>query len=222
VLLHGQVRVAFVIKDVLAHVVGCGKALRHVAELQRDVLVDISFFGVGVDLRVLVFQRLVDRHQRRQRLVLDDNVFQGRLGRLLVNRRHGSHRVAHHAHLFAAQRFFILAHGQDAVLNGQIFARNHGQHPRPFQRPRHVDVADQGVRVRAAQQLSIGHTRQNNVVGEHRLAHDLAHGVHLHPRLAYNFQFIPSVSHISNLQRSPPQSPISNHQSTTPTSRRCT
>src|SRR5487761_24977 len=72
VLLHRQVGVALEEEDVLADMVRLLKSPVHVAELERDQLVDIVWAAVILDALVLdVRQRLVDRHHRLEDFVLD-------------------------------------------------------------------------------------------------------------------------------------------------------
>ena len=69
VLLHGQVRIALEEEHVLAHEVRLGERRLHVAELQRHRLVDVRPVAVLVDAHLRMGQRVLDRHQRAERLV---------------------------------------------------------------------------------------------------------------------------------------------------------
>ena len=185
VLLHGQVRVALEEEDVLADQVRAGERRLDVAELQRHGLVDVRPVAVLVDAHVRVRQRFLDGHQRLERLVLDLDQARGPLGRLLVHRGDGRDRVAHHPDLLDAERFLVLGDRQDAELDGrQVVPRDDGVDAGQRGRARGVDALDERVRVRAPQELAVGHPRQHHVVGELRLAGDLGPGVDLGERLA--------------------------------------
>src|SRR6185436_9485721 len=54
VLLHGQMRVAFVEKRVFANQVGFGESFIHIAELERDFLVDVAAVAVFVNARLVI------------------------------------------------------------------------------------------------------------------------------------------------------------------------
>ena len=185
VLLHGQVRIALEEEHVLAHQVRLGERRLHVAELQRHRLVDVRPIAVLVDAHLRMGQRVLDRHQRAERLVLDLDQLAGALRRLLVDRGHRRHRIADHADLVDAERLLVLGDGQDAELHGRQVAPGDdrvdaGQGPRP----RGVDALDQRVGVAAPQELPVGHAGQHHVVGEARLADDLGPGIDLGERLA--------------------------------------
>ncbi len=180
VLLHGQVRVALEEEDVLAHEGGGREGGLHVAELERHVLVDVGPVPVLVDAHLGVGERLLDRHQGAQRLVVDLDQLRGALGRLLVHRRHRGQRVAHHADLGAAERLLVLRHGEDAELHGRkVVPRDDRVHAWQLPGPRGVDPGDEGVRVRAAQELGKCHAGQHEIVGVLRVAGDLGPGVDL-------------------------------------------
>ena len=70
---------------VLAHQVGLVEALFHVAKRQVNLFHDVAASGLVVNLDVLAGQRLLNRKQRGQRLVLHVDQFQRGLGGLLVH-----------------------------------------------------------------------------------------------------------------------------------------
>ena len=105
-------------------------------------------------------------------------------GGLLVLRHHRGDRVAHVAHVLGRERIFVLGHRQDAEAHREVLAGEHQVNTRVFLRSFHVDGLDEGVRVRRAQQAHVQHARQDDVVGEARLAGDLGAAVDAAARLA--------------------------------------
>ena len=183
-LFHGQVRVALEEEHVLPHQRGRREGRLHVAELERHVLVNVRSVAVLVDPHLGMGERLLDRHQRAQRLIVDLDQLRGSLGCLLVHRRHRGDRVAHHADLGAAEGLLVLGHGEDAELHrGQVGPRDDRVHPRHLPGPRGIDARDEGVRAGAAEELGEGHAREHEVVGVFRVAGDLGPGVDLGQRL---------------------------------------
>src|SRR2546425_12273496 len=80
--------------------------------------------------------------------------------------------------------FRSLADGKDAEGDRQIPPREHGFHAREPRRLGRVDAQDLRVRMRAAQQPGVKHPREEQVVGEPRLAGHLRRGVDLSEGLA--------------------------------------
>ena len=60
VLLEGKMRVAFVKERVLAHKIGFGKASIDIAELKRDLFVDVAAIAVVMNPWLFNQQRFVD------------------------------------------------------------------------------------------------------------------------------------------------------------------
>jgi len=83
-----------------------------VTELERDVLVHVRSVAVFVDAHLGMTERLLDRHERGQRLVLDLDQPAGRLGRLLVLGRHRRDGVADHPHALVTERLLVLDTGR--------------------------------------------------------------------------------------------------------------
>ena len=184
VLLHRQVRVAFEIEDVFAHEVRLRERRLHVAELERDVLVDVRAVPVLVDADLGMRERGFDGHQRGQCLVLDLDELARTLRRVLVDRGDGGHGVAHHPHLLDAQRFLVLGHRQDPEFHArQIRTGDDAVDAGQGARAARVDARDPRVRVRAAQQLAERHAWQDEVVGVFRLTRHLRPRVDLRQRL---------------------------------------
>ena len=155
VLLHGQVRVAFEEERVLAEVVGLGEAGLDVPEVERHLLVHVAARAVVVDAGVGPAERLVDRHDRRQHLVVDLDELQRLLRRLLVERGHRRHRVADEAHLVQGERVLVLAHRQDAEGDRELGPDERRRDTPVRGGPRHVDAPDSRVRVRRAQETRV-------------------------------------------------------------------
>ena len=140
VLLHRQVGVALEEEDVLANVVGALESALDVTKLQRDQLVNVIGAAVVLDALVLrIRQRGVDGHDGLEHLVLDCDGVAGGSGDLFVGRGHGGDGVADVAHLLVLQRALVLGDGEDAELDRQVRAGDHGLDARDSPRRRRVD-----------------------------------------------------------------------------------
>ena len=102
----------------------------------------------------------------------------------LVARDDRRHRIADEADDVRTERVLVVTDGQDAVRNRQRRAGQHQVHARMRRRLRGVDPDDARVRMRRAQQPPVQHPRQDDVVGEPRLAGDLRAAVHAPAGLA--------------------------------------
>ena len=174
VLLHRQMVVALEKEHVLANQIGAVEGGVDVAELERDVLVHVRTVTILVDPDLGVRQRLEDRHQRRERLVVDVDQPGCLLGGLFVDGGDRGDRVADHADLLGAEGFLVLGHGQDPELHArQVRRRDDREDARQRASPRRVDRANARVGVGAAKQLGVGHARQEQIVGILRLPDDL-------------------------------------------------
>ena len=101
VLLDGQVGVSLKKEDVLEDPVRSRKRLLGVAELERDPLVDVSFFSVIVDARRGVLVRFERRRTGRQDLVVDFDEVERIAGGGLVLGDDRGHGIADEAHTIA-------------------------------------------------------------------------------------------------------------------------
>ena len=173
VLLHRQVRAPVEEEEVLAHQVRVGEPGLDVAELQVDQLLQVALVAVLVDAGLGVRHGVFSIGDGAEPLVLDGDQIQCRCGGLLTRRRDGRDRIAYEAHLVERQRVLVLAHGEDAKGDRQVFPREHRFHTREGRRLRHVDADDAGVRVRAAEQLRVQHPGQEKIVCELRDPGDL-------------------------------------------------
>jgi hypothetical protein len=101
------------------------------------------------------------------------------------DRRHG---VAYEANAVYAERVLVLADGQNAVRDRQIFACDNGMNAGKRRRFRHVNVFNDGVRLVASQHLAMKHARQDYVVCKLRLARALLSRVNFTKGLADYFE----------------------------------
>ena len=142
VLLHRQMGVAFVEESVFANQIGFGKAFFNVAEFQRDFLVDVAAVAVFVNARLVDHHRFFDRRDGVERFVFDFDQVHRIEGDVFINRRDRGDRIADEANLVDAERVFVLADGQNAVGNRQVFAGDNCEHAGQRQRFGNVDVLD--------------------------------------------------------------------------------
>ena len=145
---------------------------------------DVAGVAVVVDRRFRGGEPVVDRPDRRQRLVPNVDEVERVERRVLVDRRYGGDRVADEAHAVRAERVLVLGDRENPERDRKVLARGDGHDARSRQRPRNVDRDDACVRDLRAQQLAVQHPRQHHVVGELRLARHLGRGVHLGVRAA--------------------------------------
>ncbi len=160
------------------------EALLHVAEVERDLLVHVAVRAVVVDARVRPGERLLDRHERRQHLVVDVDERQRRLRRLLVQRGHRGHRIAHEADLVRG-RARARPGSRAGCRTGWAARRPPAWPARPGGRPparrRSRGCARAGAASAAASRRPCAAARGRR---RRRLARDLGRGVHLGQRLA--------------------------------------
>jgi hypothetical protein len=81
------------------------------------------------------------------------------------------------ANVIEAEGLFVLAHGEDPIFDGEIFAGEDEVNARVSGGPRNVDTADASVRVRGAEKFAVDHAGKGNVIGEASLAGDFGAGV---------------------------------------------
>ncbi len=173
-------RIALEVEDVLADEIRGGEGGLDVAELEGYRLVDVRRVAVLVDAHLRMRERVLDGHERAQRLVVHLDELGGALRRLLVHRGYRRHRIPHHAHLVHAQGFLVLGDGEDAELDArEIVAGDDGVDAGQRRRAGGVDPPDPRVRVRAPEQLAEGHPREDQVVRELGVARHLGPGVDL-------------------------------------------
>ena len=162
-----------------------------VAELEMDVLGDVPFARLLVDLPFGVGECRFDVHHRWQRLVLDPDRLESFLRDQLAVGRDRRDRVPHVAGLLLAQRLLVLGPRDDAVVLGQILAGDDRVDPRHRERRGGVDRADAGVGVGAAQELRVEHAGQRDVVGVDRAPGHLRQAFDLAVALADDVELAP-------------------------------
>src|SRR5207247_5118773 len=90
------------------------------ARLERDPLVDVPLLAVVVDAGGWFPDRVADRQNRLERLVLDPDGVHGLESNVLVQGRHGRDRVSHESHLVGEEGVLVLAYRMDGGGAGQI------------------------------------------------------------------------------------------------------
>ena len=132
---------------------------------------------VAVDEGRVGRQRRFNREHAGQRLVVDDDAIEGRLGLFLGFRGDQRDRIAHAAHL--ALREHPLIENGDAVQvgPGDVLVREHRVDTRHGQRGARVDPLDQRMRMRAPQNFPVEHPRHRHVAGVLELARGLLPGI---------------------------------------------
>jgi hypothetical protein len=103
-------------------VIGRRQRSLHIAEAERDELVDIPGVAVVVDAGRVVRKAVVRTAERPQRLVVDGDQIQRLEGGQFVARNHGRDRVADESHAVDGERVLVLADRQDAVRNRKVGA----------------------------------------------------------------------------------------------------
>ncbi len=185
VLLHGDVGVALVEGVVLEHQIRFGEGAFDVAELERRQLVHVAAGpAVVVNAGLGRGERLRDRGDGLQRLVVDLHR-QGRFaGGVFGHRGDRRHRVAHHSNLVGAEGMLVLGDRQDAEGVGHRCAGQEAEHAGHPRRLGGVDSGDAGVRHGRAHQLEVAEAREGEVVGEAGDPGDLGPAVDAAKRLA--------------------------------------
>jgi hypothetical protein len=93
------------------------------------------------------------------------------------------------AHVIEAEGLLVLADGKNPVLDGQVFPGEDQIDSGASESAGSVDLSNAGVRMRGAQKFAMGHARQEDIVGEARLAGNFGAGVHPAARDADDAQF---------------------------------
>ena len=170
VLLHRQVSIALEVHDVLEDLIRFFEASIDIAELHRQLLVQVALIAVLMDAGLRSGNRLLDRRNRLQRLVLDLHC-QCRLVRLVLGESgHRHHRISDKSNLVDAECMLILADRQDTERVGHRIPGQEAHHPWHRTRLGGVDGDDLCVRHRRADQFHVNHAREGQVVGKTGLA----------------------------------------------------
>ncbi len=176
--------VALVEERVFEHAIGVAERLLDVAERQRHELVHVTRVAVLVNPRFGVRQAVGGPAERAQRLVHDIDEIERLERGQLVACNHGGDGVAHKTHTLDGERVFVLADRQNPVRDWKILAGEDQVHARVGTCPGGVDAGDAGVRRRGAEELTVHHPRQHDVVGKLRLPGDFRTAVHATARRA--------------------------------------
>src|SRR5207248_2544559 len=109
---------------------------------------------------------------------------------VLVNGGDRGDGVADEANLVGAERVLVLADGEDAVRDGQVFAGDDGMDAGEGRRLRGVNGFDERVWEVRAEDFAVEHARQAYVVGELRLTDALRARVNLAEGLTDDLQVL--------------------------------
>jgi hypothetical protein len=194
------VRIALVEEEILEDVIRCCERRFHVAELEGLQPVDVARLAVGMNARLRVLQRLERIRNGFQEPVFHLDQVQSLRRRLLVPGYHGGHRVADVAHVLRGERVFVLRHRQDAEADGKVLARQDEMHPRVGLRVFCPYLLDESMRMGRSQEAHVQHARQDEVVGEARLAGDLGAAVDPPARLTDDLHVASSLRPLQSLR----------------------
>ncbi len=170
-------RVALVEERIFEDFVGFGEALLDIAKLKSDALVNVAFLAVIVDAWFGSGEGFFGIGDGWQNLVFDIDQVQRLEGRQFFARNYCRNGIADVPHMIDAECLLVLTDGENAVLDGQVFSREDQIHSGMRDSTRCVDFLDACVRMWRAQQLAVGHPRQEDVVGVASLAGDFGAGV---------------------------------------------
>ena len=168
-LLHRQVCVAFVEESIFANQIGFSEPFVHLAEFQRDFLVNVTAIPVLVNARLINHHSFFNRRDCLERLVLDFNQIHRVKSDIFIDCCDRGDRIADEAHLVDAERMFILADRKNAVGNRQVFTGDNGQDTWQGQRFRYIDIFNQRMRQMTAQDLAVEHAWEKDIVRKFRL-----------------------------------------------------
>src|SRR6185436_5171394 len=124
VLLHRQMRVAFIKESVFANQVGLSESFIQIAKFQRHFLMHISTIAIFVNAWLLDHETFFDRSDGLQRPILDFNQIHGVEGDVFINGGDGGNGITNETYLVDAERMLVLTDRQNAVGNRKIFAGN--------------------------------------------------------------------------------------------------
>ena len=104
----------------------------------------------GVDKRRAGFQRVVDREDRRQLLIIDIDQLQRLCCNTILGCRDRGHHVAHVTDFLGCQDFLVTdVCSERARCDSQIVSGEHREHSLKSKRSGRVNAANSGVRQRA-------------------------------------------------------------------------
>ena len=167
----------------LHHEVGRGKASVDVAEILLDAALDVAGLVV-VQPHGILGARRFGVEVGRQRLDLDLDRGQRRLGGVDIVGGDGEQRLAAVAHAVARQRPLVLRDRDHAVGGREVLPGDDRAHAGDGERARGVDAADDAVRDRAAADAADQRAGEGQVGGVARAPADLLDAVDERPTLA--------------------------------------
>src|SRR5262249_52928365 len=176
--------VALIKKGTLENMVGAREPAVNVSKFEGHGLLNIGMSVPGMNPLALRRGpwRLLDRENWFQNFVIDVDVAQGFFGQALAYRCHCRHRVAHVAHFFGDQSFFVLSRRHNSELFGQIFASDHGEDAVELERPSAIDAEYPRVRMGTAQEFRIDCAGKIKIVGVDSFSRTLGHRIDLAER----------------------------------------
>src|SRR5258705_1355191 len=142
VLLHGQVRVAFIEESILANQVCLGKTFFDVAEFQRDFLVHVARIAVVVNPGFIDKHGFFNCRDRVERFIFNLDQIHRIESDIFIDGRHSRDRVANETNLLNTECMFILTDRQNAVRNWQIPSSDNCDYPGQCRRSGCVDAFD--------------------------------------------------------------------------------
>ena len=135
--------------DAVAHEVGLREALRHAAEFEQHVALDVAGL-LGVQLHGIRRERVLCRIVAGQFPHLQPDQFDRPFGGGIVDGRHRRHRLAAITHLISCERVLAAGDRQHAEGLVTIGAGDDRLHARQLRGGRDIDFDDVAVRIRAA------------------------------------------------------------------------
>ena len=114
-LLHRQMRIAFIKESIFANQISVREAFINVAEFKRDFLMNVAPVTIFMNARLINHQTFFDRRDRLQGLVFDFDQIHCIERDVFIdscNRRDG---IADEAHFVDAQRVFVLTDRKNAI-----------------------------------------------------------------------------------------------------------
>ncbi len=174
---------------VFADVVGLSKALFNVADVNIDMDVDVVGMVV-VNEGGAVGHGFDGVENRRQGFILHVDQLQGLQSNGFVIGGHRRHLLADVTDLVDGNQLVVAGIAEHSPLDVKgIVAGRHRPNPRQHGRPGDIDAFDQGVGMKAVQNLADQHVGQFDVGGKKRLAGRFRRRVNPGNSLAQNFVF---------------------------------
>src|SRR5258708_40367389 len=121
-LLDRKMGVSLKEKSVLEKFICFGKAFLDVPELQSDKLMDVSRFTVFVNPWLGSRECLLGIGNRFKNFIIDIDQVQCLKCSQLLASDDGGHGISHVAHAIDTESLFVLAYGENPVLDRNVFA----------------------------------------------------------------------------------------------------